>query len=65
MPSVKKAELIEGIVYKSSPVRVNYHGRPHAIIMTWLETYWAVNPGVDLCDNTTVRLDFANELLFG
>ena len=61
MPSVKKAELIERIVYMSSPVRVSYHGRPHAIIMTWLGTYWTATPGVDLCDNTTVRLDFDNE----
>jgi Uma2 family endonuclease len=61
MLSVKKAELIEGIVYMSSPVRVHYHGRPHAIIMTWLGTYWTATPGVDLCDNTTVRLDFDNE----
>jgi Uma2 family endonuclease len=29
--------------------------------MTWLGTYWTATPGVDLCDNTTVRLDFENE----
>lgn len=61
MPQVKKAELIEGIVYMPSPVRVRYHGRPHALIMGWLSAYWVATPGVDLCDNTTIRLDLDNE----
>lgn len=61
MPQVKKAELIEGIVYMPSPVRARQHGRPHALVMTWLGVYWAATPGVDLCDNTTVRLDLDNE----
>lgn len=61
MPQVKKAELIEGIVYMPSPVRVRQHGRPHALVMSWLGVYWAATPGVDLCDNTTVRLDLDNE----
>lgn len=33
MPDLKKAELIEGIVYVSSPVRV-IHSQPHANIIT-------------------------------
>ncbi|KOP22670.1 hypothetical protein AMR41_29820 [Hapalosiphon sp. MRB220] len=56
-----KAELIEGVVYLASPVRARGHGRPHAKIMTWLGTYTAATPGVDLQDNTTVRLDADNE----
>lgn len=31
MTQVKKAELIEGIVYMPSPVRVRQHGRPHGV----------------------------------
>lgn len=61
MPQVKKAELIEGIVYMPSPVRARQHGRPHALVMGWLGVYWAATLGVDLCDNTTVRLDLDNE----
>lgn len=61
MPQIKKAELIEGIVYMPSPVRVRQHGRPHALVMGWLSKYWVATPGVDLCDNTTVRLDLDNE----
>jgi Uma2 family endonuclease len=61
MPHVKKAELIEGVVYMPSPVRVRQHGRPHAWIIRWLGAYCDHTPGVDLCDNTTARLDLDNE----
>jgi Uma2 family endonuclease len=61
MPDVKKADLIEGIVYMTSPVRIRSHGKPHAYIMGWLATYESATPGVELADNTTVRLDADNE----
>lgn len=61
MVQVKKAELIEGVVYVASPVRATKHGRPHAKVMTWLGTYCAATLGVDLQDNATVRLDADNE----
>ncbi|MBE9141781.1 Uma2 family endonuclease [Planktothrix mougeotii] len=61
MPDVKKAELIEGIVYMSSPVRAKRHGKPHAQIMGWIVAYEAATPGVEVLDNTTVRLDLDNE----
>jgi Uma2 family endonuclease len=61
MPDVKKAELIEGIVYMASPVRARRHGRPHAAMMGWLSDYWVATAGVDLLDNPTVRLDGENE----
>jgi len=61
MPHVKKAELIEGIVYIGSPVRFTQHGKPHALIMTWLGIYWSATPGVTVGDNCTVRLDADNE----
>lgn len=61
MPQLKKAELIEGMVYMASPLRFRSHGKPHAHIMTWLGTYEAATPGVELGDNATVRLDADNE----
>ena len=61
MPQIKKAELIEGVVYVASPVRANRHGRPHAQIIGWLLVYEAATPGAYLADNTTVRLDADNE----
>lgn len=60
-PENLKAELIEGVVYVASPVRANSHGRPHAQIVGWLLVYSAATPGVDVQDNSTVRLDIDNE----
>ena len=61
LPQLKKAELIEGVVYVASPVRVSRHGQPHSDIIGWLVAYRSVTPGVMVCDNTTVRLDAENE----
>ncbi len=62
MPDGKKAELIEGIVYMASPLRAKSHGKPHARIMTWLGTYEAMTPGVEVLDNATVIFDIDNEV---
>ncbi|NET56602.1 MAG: Uma2 family endonuclease [Symploca sp. SIO2E6] len=61
MPKLKKAELIEGIVYMASPLRITQHGEPHSSIITWLGVYKAATTGVQLGDNCTVRLDADNE----
>ncbi len=61
MPNVKKAELIEGVVYVASPLRYQQHGQPHSDIMGWLWVYSAATLGVYVADNTTVRLDLDNE----
>jgi Uma2 family endonuclease len=61
MPNQKKAELIEGVVYIASPVRVDHHGHPHAVLVGWLVTYQAATPGTEVGDNSTVRLDVDNE----
>lgn len=61
MPYLKKAELIEGVVYVPSPVRSTSHAKPHGFMMTWLGVYAAHTPGVASNDNATVRLDMDNE----
>ena len=61
MPHLKKAELIEGVVYVPSPVRHRQHGAPHAQLIGWLVQYAANTPGVEVGDNTSVRLDLDNE----
>ena len=61
-PDIKKAELIEGVVYMPSPTRLQQHGEPHGNIITWLGLYVAATPGVRLANNATVRLDFENEV---
>ncbi len=60
MPQAR-AELVEGVVYMASPVRVS-HGTAHASVVTWLAAYSQATPGVQLCLDTTVRLDADNEV---
>ena len=61
MSYLKKAELVEGVVYMASPLRIRSHGEPHADLIGWLWTYKTVTPGIVLGDNPTVRLDPDNE----
>ena len=60
MPQLKKAELIEGVVYMPAALRFRNHGQPHSQIMTWLGVYQAFTPKAELGDNVTVRLDLDN-----
>ena len=57
---IKKAELIEGVVYMPSPVRA-VHAERHADLLSWLRLYSASTPGVSVLDNASVRLDLDNE----
>jgi Uma2 family endonuclease len=61
MPKLKKAELIEGVTYMASPLRIKSHGEPHGNLIGWLWTYKIATPGTILGDNPTVRLDPDNE----
>jgi Uma2 family endonuclease len=61
MPHVKKAELVDGVVYMPSPVRLKGHGQPHGHAAGWVGTYGASTPGTIAGDNSTVRLDLDNE----
>jgi Uma2 family endonuclease len=60
-PDIKKAELVEGVVYVAPSVSVR-HGKPHATVMAWLGGYWVRHPELHLFDNTTVILDGKNEV---
>jgi hypothetical protein len=60
MPHIKKAELIEGVVYMPSPVSFG-HGGPHRRLITWLGIYCDHTPGTESGIDTTVRLDLNNE----
>jgi Uma2 family endonuclease len=61
MPNLKKAELIEGEVYIPSPVRQRGHGRQHSYLNYWVTFYEGSTPGVEVGDNSTVRLNPENE----
>jgi Uma2 family endonuclease len=53
---IKKAELIQGVVYVGSPVRIEEHAEPDNLLSTWLGLYSIHHPGVRAGNNGTVRL---------
>ncbi len=60
MPELKKAELIDGVVFMSAAVRDDVHGEPHGLVMAWLVNYALMTPGVKSADNSSVRMDDDN-----
>ncbi|HEY5312410.1 MAG TPA: Uma2 family endonuclease [Pirellulales bacterium] len=61
MPGLRKAELIDGVVFVGSPVS-HAHGTAEARVSLWLGTYATQTPRVECATNTTVRLDAFNEV---
>ena len=57
MPEVKKAELIDGIVYMASPVRARRHADPDNLIQGWLFRYAALHPEAVPSTNPTISFD--------
>ena len=60
-PDIKKAELIEGVVYVASPVKFVGHGEEHAFMGHWLSHYRLTTGGLRVGDNSTVLLEGENE----
>jgi Uma2 family endonuclease len=60
MRDLKRAELINGVVYMSPPVSTPGHGRPHFRLSTVFGNYVSATPGTDGSDNSSVRLDLEN-----
>jgi hypothetical protein len=60
MPHLKKAELIEGVVYMATTLRYRTYGQPKHAMMACLAIYCVGTPIV-VVDNTTVRLYLNNE----
>jgi len=60
LPQIKKAELVEGVVFVASPVRFREHAFPDAQLMVCLGVYCAGTPGLVEGHNATVRLDLDN-----
>jgi len=59
-PEDFKAELIGGIVYVASPLKIA-HGQPHLLLSAVLATYQGHTPGVEASDNTTLVLSEEGE----
>ncbi|MGE0601578.1 MAG: Uma2 family endonuclease [Dehalococcoidia bacterium] len=60
MPELKKAELIEGVVFLASPVSIS-HSRGQNTLATWLGTYAALHREVGAHSDGSVRLDPDNQ----
>lgn len=60
-PDIKRAELIEGVVYVSSPTSTT-HGEPHASVVGWLYSYKVQHPGLRMADNATVFMLSSSEV---
>ncbi|MGD9891995.1 MAG: Uma2 family endonuclease [Dehalococcoidia bacterium] len=60
-PEIKRAELVDGVVYVSSPVS-NSHSEPHGVAVGWLLVFRASSPGIRLADNGTVFLPSGDEV---
>lgn len=60
MPWLKKAELIDGVVYVASAVSYD-HSSPHFRLISWLGKYEDATPGVEGGDNASLRFDDENE----
>lgn len=58
MPEVKKAELIDGVVYM--PALSRDHGVPHFDLLGWLWMYRMLTPGTEGADNASIRFDEDN-----
>ncbi len=62
-PEIRRAELIEGVVYVSSPMRHELHGKPSLLVGAWLGAYIAqMEDTVDGGEGSTVRLDPDNNV---
>jgi Uma2 family endonuclease len=61
MPELKKAELIEGVVYITTRVPYRGHAQPHAHAVGWLGVYAAGTLGCAAADSTSLRLALDNE----
>ncbi len=60
MPPQTRAELVEGVVYVSSPVSLD-HCEPHLDLSVWIGLYRIHTPGVRAGSDGTVKLDEKNQ----
>ena len=60
MPEDVKAELIGGIVYMASPLKIR-HGSYHVVLASVLFAYESATTGTETGDNTTVIMDDESE----
>lgn len=60
MPLLKRAELIDGVVYMAAALSHDFHAAPHVRLTFAVGLYLAGTPGLTAGDNGSVRLDPRN-----
>src|SRR3712207_5998676 len=61
-PDIRKAELVNGVVYVPSPARWGKHGKHQSIVQLWLGTYVISRQEIGVGDNDTVFLTGGHEV---
>lgn len=61
-PDIRKAGLVEGVVYVASPARAGMHGTPAGLVIFWLSSYAALHPGLEVAVDSTVFLSDTSEV---
>ncbi len=51
-----RAELVQGVVYVSSPVRIDEHAEPNAVAVAWVKNYAVTHRETRAATNGTARL---------
>ena len=61
-PDIKRAELVEGVVYVHSPMRFGQHDEPVVMMIGWLSVYRLMTPGVRQGGSATIFLSPDDEV---
>ena len=61
-PDIKRAELIQGVVYVPSPTRFDLHDKLSAWAIAWLAAYALNRPGIEFGGSATIYLDEDTEV---
>jgi Uma2 family endonuclease len=61
-PDIKKANLVEEVVYVASPSRFVQHAEPQGIVVMWLHVYAASSPGLEAGIDATILLSETSEV---
>lgn len=61
-PDIRKANLVEGVVYVPSPARFDQHNKPQSLFIMWVNTYAAIMPGVEAGGDATILLSDTSEV---
>jgi Uma2 family endonuclease len=61
-PDIRRAELIQGVVYVASPARYDQHDSPASMMVAWLKNYTINRPGVRSGGSPTIFLSADSEV---